>query len=148
MNAPNRHELFVLDDGEKGVEVIEDTKIPNAATFKIIKQDHTLGNMLRSQLLAMPSILFAGYKVPHPLEPYFILKIQTDGSITPTEALEQAGNALLKLISDLQAKFKAEFAYKDVEGVDGVAEDPYGALPSNMTTSAWGSSTRFYADYS
>lgn len=148
MNAPNRHDLFVLEDGEKGIEVIEDTKIPNAATFKVIKQDHTLANMLRAQLLATPSILFAGYKVPHPLEPHFILKVQTDGSITPAEAVEQAGNALLKLISDLQAKFKAEFAYKDVEGVDGVVEDPYGTLPSGMTTSAWGSSARDYADYS
>ncbi|KAF8524373.1 DNA-directed RNA polymerase [Hysterangium stoloniferum] len=148
MNAPNRHELFVLEDGEKGVEVIEDTKIPNAATIKIFKQDHTLGNMLRSQLLATPSILFAGYKVPHPLEPYFILKIQTDGSITPTEALEQAGNSLLKLISDLQAKFKAEFSYKDVEGADGMQEDPYGTLQGGVgATSAWAASVRDYADY-
>ena len=30
------------------VEVIEDTKIPNAATIKIFKQDHTLANMIRS----------------------------------------------------------------------------------------------------
>lgn len=30
------------------VEVIEDTKIPNAATIKVLKQDHTLGNMLRA----------------------------------------------------------------------------------------------------
>jgi len=30
------------------VEVTEDTKIPNAATIKIVKQDHTLGNMLRA----------------------------------------------------------------------------------------------------
>ena len=30
------------------VEVIEDTKIPNAATIKVVKQDHTLGNMLRA----------------------------------------------------------------------------------------------------
>jgi len=40
MNAPNRHELYVLEDGEKPVEVTEDTKIPNAATIKIVKQDH------------------------------------------------------------------------------------------------------------
>jgi len=144
MNAPNRHELFVLEDGEKGVEVIEDTKIPNAATFKIFKQDHTLANMLRGQLLALPCTLFAGYRVPHPSEPYFILKIQTDGSIRPVEALEQAGNALLKLIADLQAKFKAEFSYKDVEGADGANEDPYGTLPSGVTSS-WGT---HYADYS
>ena len=30
------------------VEVTEDTKIPNAATIKIVKQDHTLANLLRS----------------------------------------------------------------------------------------------------
>jgi hypothetical protein len=29
------------------LEVSEDTKIPNAATFKVVKQDHTLANMLR-----------------------------------------------------------------------------------------------------
>jgi DNA-directed RNA polymerase II subunit RPB11 len=70
MNAPARYELFVLEDGEKpyviyqssfgafefrylyvlscSVEIMEDTKIPNAATIKILKQDHTLGNMIRA----------------------------------------------------------------------------------------------------
>ena len=145
------------------VEVLEDTKIPNAATIKIFKQDHTLANMIRSyalsspcfpicpntcisQLLATPSILFAGYKVPHPLEPYFVLKIQTDGSITPTEALEQAGNSLLKLMSDLQAKFKAEFSFKDVEGADGVVEDAYGTIQRGAgAPTDW--VARDYADY-
>ena len=37
---------------EPRVEVIEDTKIPNAATIKIVKQDHTLGNMLRAYALS------------------------------------------------------------------------------------------------
>ena len=68
MNAPPRFELYVLDDGEKpqvalpiefasadtqsshSVEITEDTKIPNAATIKIIKQDHTLANMLRAYI--------------------------------------------------------------------------------------------------
>lgn len=39
---------------ESRVEVIEDTKIPNAATIKIVKQDHTLGNMLRAYALSPP----------------------------------------------------------------------------------------------
>jgi DNA-directed RNA polymerase II subunit RPB11 len=82
--------------------------------------------------------------VPHPLEPHFILKIQTDGSIRPIDALEQAGNALLKLIADLQMKFKTEFSYKDVEGADGTIEDPYGTLPTGVNPS-WGTN---YADYS
>jgi DNA-directed RNA polymerase subunit L len=34
------------------VEVTEDTKIPNAATIKIVKQDHTLGNMIRGCVLS------------------------------------------------------------------------------------------------
>ncbi|PAV15346.1 RBP11-like subunits of RNA polymerase [Pyrrhoderma noxium] len=62
MNAIQRHELYVLEQGENPVEVFEDTKIPNAATIKIVKQDHTLANMLRQQLLLNPSVLFAGYK--------------------------------------------------------------------------------------
>ncbi|KAF9480579.1 RBP11-like subunits of RNA polymerase [Pholiota conissans] len=138
MNAPARHESYVLDDGEKAVEVIEDTKIPNAATIKIVKQDHTLGNMLRAQLLAMPQVLFAGYKVPHPLHPYFIIKIQTDGTVTPQKILEQACTKLIGTMSSLETKFKREFSYKDVEGTAGgvtaaTGEDPYGT-----TGGAWG----------
>ena len=41
------------------VEVTEDTKIPNAATVKVVKQDHTLANMVRgcvrSTLPLLPS---------------------------------------------------------------------------------------------
>jgi DNA-directed RNA polymerase II subunit RPB11 len=82
------------------------------------------------------------------LEPYFILKVQTDGSVTPTEALEQAGNQLLKMMSDLQSKFKAEFSYKDVEGADGVPEDAYGTIQGGVgTASGWGTNARDYADY-
>jgi len=144
------------------VEVFEDTKIPNAATIKIVKQDHTLGNMLRayalffslfyslthpldfSQLLATPHVLFAGYKVPHPLHPYFQIKIQTDGTITPQEALEQAATSLITMVSTLEGKFKREFTYKgheaDGSGVSGVdAGDPYGG-------GAW-SSGRDYMDF-
>lgn len=141
MNAPNRYELFVLDEGEKPVEVSEDTKIPNAATVRIVKQDHTLGNMIRGQLLAMPQVLFAGYKVPHPLHPYFLVKIQTDGTITPTAALEQACTKLIGTLSSLEAKFKREFSFKDVEGV--ATEDPYGTSNAGPT---WASG-RDYMDF-
>jgi DNA-directed RNA polymerase II subunit RPB11 len=72
----------------------------------------------------MPQILFAGYKVPHPLQPHFLLKIQTDGSITPQAILEQACTKLIATMSLLEAKFKREFSFKDIEGA--VPEDPYG----------------------
>ncbi|KAJ7666221.1 DNA-directed RNA polymerase II [Mycena polygramma] len=146
MNAPNRHELFVLEDGEKALEVTEDTKIPNAATFKIVKQDHTLGNMLRAQLLASPNVL---YKTPHPLHPYFLLKIQTDGSATPAAALEAAASRLIATLSALEGKFRREFSFKDGESGGGVGAgamvnmdgDPYGGGGA-----AWGTS-RDYLDF-
>jgi len=98
----------------------------------------------------MPQILFAGYKVPHPLHPYFIIKIQTDGTITPQAILEQACTKLIGTMSSLETKFKREFSYKDVEGTVGGAaaapgEDPYG---TNTGTGggAWGRG-RDYLDF-
>jgi DNA-directed RNA polymerase II subunit RPB11 len=94
-----------------------------------------------SQLLSMPQVLFAGYKVPHPLHPYFLVKIQTDGTITPTAALEQACTKLIGTLSSLEAKFKREFSFKDVEGV--TTEDAYG---TSTTGPAW-TSGRDYMDF-
>ncbi|EIN08447.1 RBP11-like subunits of RNA polymerase [Punctularia strigosozonata HHB-11173 SS5] len=132
MNAPPRYEAYVLEDGEKPVEVIEDTKIPNAATIKIVKQDHTLANMIRAELLASPQVLFAGYKVPHPLQPYFLIKLQTDGSVTPTAIMESACTKLIGQLVTLEAKFKREFSFRDVDAT--TAEDPYG---TGSATTAW-----------
>ncbi|KIL58211.1 hypothetical protein M378DRAFT_188299 [Amanita muscaria Koide BX008] len=154
MNAPPRYELFVLEDGERPVDITEDTKIPNAATIKVVKQDHTLANMLRAQLLSMPNVLFAGYKVPHPLQPYFLIKVQTDGKITPQAAVEQSCTKLIGLMSQLETKFKREFSFKDVEvgtgvGTTGVTastlEDPYG-VGTAPGTSGWNTG-RDYLDF-
>ena len=67
----------------------------------------------------MPQILFAGYKVPHPLHPYFLLKIQTDGTLTPAAALEQAATKLIGTLSSLESKFKREFSFRDAEAGAG-----------------------------
>jgi DNA-directed RNA polymerase II subunit RPB11 len=94
-----------------------------------------------SQLLSMPQVLFAGYKVPHPLHPYFLVKVQTDGTITPAAALEQACTKLIGTLSSLEAKFKREFSFKDVEGV--TTEDAYG---TSTAAPAW-TSGRDYMDF-
>ena len=44
--------------------------IPSSAIFTFNKEDHTLGNCIRSRLLQYPFVLFSAYKVPHPLEAY------------------------------------------------------------------------------
>ncbi len=80
----------------------------------------------------MPNVLFAGYKVPHPLHPYFLLKIQTDGTITPAAVLEKACTDLIGMVATLESKFKREFTLNNVQ--DGVPEDAYG-VP--MSTGQW-----------
>lgn len=91
----------------------------------------------------MPQILFAGYKVPHPLHPHFIIKIQTDGTMTPQAVLEQACTKLIGTMSSLENKFKREFSFKDVEGTVGAGgavagtDDPYGGPGMGGTGGAW-----------
>lgn len=94
------------------------------------------------QLLSMPQTLFAGYKVPHPLQPYFLIKVQTDGSVTPQELVATACQKLLELVASLEAKFKREFTFKDV---DAVPEGPYG--PTNVATTEQWPGQRDYLDF-
>ncbi|XP_021739776.1 DNA-directed RNA polymerases II, IV and V subunit 11-like isoform X2 [Chenopodium quinoa] len=75
MNAPDRYERFVVPEGVKKVSYERDTKIINAASFTIEREDHTIGNILRMQLHRDPNVLFAGCKLPHPLQ-YKILELK------------------------------------------------------------------------
>lgn len=43
-------------------------KVPNAGTFTIDKEVHTIGNMLRLQMGRDTRVLFSGYRQTHPLE--------------------------------------------------------------------------------
>ncbi|CAD6965013.1 unnamed protein product, partial [Tilletia laevis] len=59
-------------------------------------------------VLNQPSVLFAGYKVPHPLEPRTLVRIQTDGSKTPIQALRDACQALVASLNTLQHTWSDE----------------------------------------
>lgn len=107
-NQPDRFALFILGPKEKRVEIVEDTHIANAATVILNKEDHTMGNMLRHAVLAVPGVLFAGYRVPHPLEPKTVLKIQTDGSLTPVQALRSGCEKVISQIGQVRSSFKAQ----------------------------------------
>lgn len=79
-NHPGRFESFLLAPGEKKVEMKLDTRMacplparnflltswpgmPNTSIFTFNKEDHTLGNLLRSKLLSNSHVTFAAYKV-------------------------------------------------------------------------------------
>ncbi|EAW11800.1 DNA-directed RNA polymerase II core subunit RPB11 [Aspergillus clavatus NRRL 1] len=115
-DQPHSFESFVLSPGEEKVEVQTDTRIPSTAIFTFNKEDHTLGNLLRSRLLQSPHVLFAGYKIPHPLVPKFELRIQTDGEVTPKDALLAACHDLVKDLGILSREFTKEFELRKMVG--------------------------------
>ncbi|CAA2999444.1 DNA-directed RNA polymerases II, IV and V subunit 11 [Olea europaea subsp. europaea] len=59
----------------KRVSYERDTKIINAASFTIEREDHTIGNIVRMQLHRDENVLFAGYKLPHPLKYKIIIRV-------------------------------------------------------------------------
>ncbi|KAI9022483.1 RBP11-like subunits of RNA polymerase [Hyaloraphidium curvatum] len=108
MNAPDRFEAFRVPDGEPKVRFVKDGKLPNAGTFVVRAEDHTIGNLLRMQLLKNSKVLFVGYRVPHPLEPYVEIKLQTTAEAQPAEVFSRELEALIKLVGDVRNKFENE----------------------------------------
>ena len=87
------------------------------------REDHTLGNMIRMQLLDDPNVLFCGYRQKPPLEPAIQLKVQTrspnPGPVQVVDSALIALNAELKTFKD---RFETELRRKQEEsqGVPGM----------------------------
>jgi len=112
MNAPDPASLvFLLSEGtEKKVVIVKDTKIPNAATFFVAKEDHTLGNLLRHELLRDRDVRFAGYRMPHPLQTVLEVKVQTVPGADPL-------NVVISALDQLQTEFELlETRFKQTSG--------------------------------
>ncbi|RZC68993.1 hypothetical protein C5167_034038 [Papaver somniferum] len=107
-NAPQRYERFVLPEGTKKVSYERDTKIINAASFVIEREDHTVGNVVRMQLHRDANVLFAGYKLPHPLQYKIIVRIHTTSQSSPMQAYNQAINDLDKELNHLKTAVEAQ----------------------------------------
>ncbi|GAM25465.1 hypothetical protein SAMD00019534_086400 [Acytostelium subglobosum LB1] len=112
MNAPDRFELFVLPEGAKKISMTKDTRIPNACLFTILKEDHTVGNLIRMQLVGDPDVKFAGYKMPHPLEHNIHIKIQTYPHSTPIQALEGSIHCLIDEYQNIEKQFMNQLSKK------------------------------------
>ncbi|CAL8469710.1 g9252 [Coccomyxa elongata] len=108
MNAPDRFERFVVPEGVRKISLEKDTKITNAATFTLQREDHTVGNLIRMQLLRDKEVTFAGYKFPHPLDYHIFIKVQTRGKKSPREVMDDALTDLCDEFEDIKSKFQGE----------------------------------------
>ena len=98
-------------------------QVTNAGTFRFNKEDHTVGNLFRMQLLRDPSVRFAGYLHPHPLVYYIDLKIQTNNStVAPVEVLSSAIEDLANETDHLMNQFqeaKENFSRENSDNIGG-----------------------------
>jgi DNA-directed RNA polymerase II subunit RPB11 len=97
------------------------TGVPNTAIFTFNKEDHTLGNLLSQRLLKYDYIVFAAYKVPHPLFATFELRVSTDGTITPKDAVVACCGDVVKDLNVLKNSFQTEWLGKKIVS-EGEAE--------------------------
>lgn len=109
MNAPDRFELFLLAEGESKLEIDPDTKSPNAIVITFNKEDHTLGNLIRAELLNDKNVLFAAYKVEHPFFAKFKMRIQTIEGYDPKDALKNACNNIINKLAVFKTNFETEW---------------------------------------
>ncbi|XP_054417968.1 DNA-directed RNA polymerase II subunit RPB11-a-like [Pteronotus mesoamericanus] len=110
INAPPTVKSFSLFQSEK-ITINKDTKVPDACLFTINKDSHTLGNVIKSQLLLGPPVLFAGHKVPYLLQ-HKIICVQTTPDYSPQGAFTRR---IIDLISKLilwEERFQAAIKEK------------------------------------
>eukprot|EP01079_Euglenida_sp_SAG-EU17-18_P005942 gene5942-1060_t len=86
----------------------EDEKLPDMVTFTLQKEDHTIGNLIRMKLHEDHSVVFAGYRLRHPLEHNIEIKVQTDKTVSPNDAFKHALQGLASDVEKIGRAFKDE----------------------------------------
>lgn len=131
MNAPDRFELFVLAEGEKKITENVVSGMSNCSDFLLLKEDHTLGNLLSVYLKMAPHVMMAGYKIGHPNVPEVLLRVQTDGTVTPREALVTVCKQLVAMYGQLGREFQKELALRQYadQGENAAGGNPAGGAP-------------------
>jgi DNA-directed RNA polymerase II subunit RPB11 len=101
---------FGDDVSEPNLVIAEkDPGLNNCWQFRIEHEDHTLGNMLCQKLLEEERVLFAGYRIHHPLDDWILLRVQVEDNITkPSELVNTAITNLVAEIDRLSIQFGKE----------------------------------------
>jgi len=106
MNAPNRSDAYLLPEGATKVTYEKDMRISNAGQFTILREDHTIANLIRMQLLRDNNVTFSGYMHPHPLINDVKVRVQTNDNSSPIEALANCLDDLSTEFDELAQRFR------------------------------------------
>ncbi|EWS71490.1 DNA-directed RNA polymerase II 13.3 kDa proteinRPB11, partial (macronuclear) [Tetrahymena thermophila SB210] len=96
----------VVNQGNKKekMQIVTNEKMINSKTIHMNLEDHTIGNLMRMHLLKNKEVKFAGYKVPHPLEPKLELKVQTVKDNT-NQILIDTIDTIMRQVETMQDSF-------------------------------------------
>ena len=117
-NAQDREDCWYVGDDENGtrekqVSYEPNQKVPNCGTVTMTKEDHTIANLLRHQLLSQDRVRFAAYQMPHPLDHRVLVRVETtDSSHTPLMSVDLAFDKLITEFSQIDQRFKDEVEKK------------------------------------
>lgn len=82
--------------------------MPNTGCFQVLKEGHTFGNLITTELLNEKNIVFVGYKVPHPLKSDILIKIRTTPKYSPEKAFLKGLRNIKKKVESLESSYEAE----------------------------------------
>jgi len=105
MNDIDSYKIYKF---KEDYEIIVENKENNFTQFVLTKEDHTIGNVIQTELLENNNVIFSGYRIPHPLKPYLNIKIKTKSNTTPQKELQNSITNLQKKIKTIKTLFKTE----------------------------------------
>lgn len=84
-----------------------DEGVSNCYMFTIQREDHTLGNLLTQELLEERRVLFAGYRIHHPLNDFIYVRVNVSDTIEKPKCLVEV--TIEKLQGDIE-KLSRDFS--------------------------------------
>lgn len=115
-------------DEQPRVTATRDTGVQNCYEFKIEREDHTLGNLMTQQLLTEERVLFAGYRIHHPLDDFIYLKVNVSDTEEITNAKDLVENSINTICSDidsLKKQLQKQLAARSQQSSDVHMRRPY-----------------------
>lgn len=112
----------VVSNGK--VKAEKDDGVSNCYRFTIDREDHTVGNLLTEQLLTEERVLFAGYRIHHPLDDWIYIRVDVSDAIEhPADLVKDTVKQLQDDISALRGDFERQInSWRS--GQDGVGHRP------------------------
>ncbi|PCN49990.1 DNA-directed RNA polymerase subunit L [Candidatus Geothermarchaeota archaeon ex4572_27] len=96
------------------MEVVVRSRDDRTLVFEVKGEGHTLCNALREALLMDRSVVFAAYRIDHPLISNPVFTVRTDGSKRPEEALVEAADRIIAFTREFEGAVRRAF---NVEGL-------------------------------